>query len=92
MFWRAIGFVAVLLGFAAWGLAQYRWTERMFAAVNKNRPRDKQIPVIAARPFQALEARREYRRMDPVGYRKAMIRSGISGLLLMAALIGLMNF
>lgn len=92
MFLRTIGFVAVLLGFAAWGLAQHRWAERMLAQVNQSRPADKRIPAIGAGPFQVLEAWGQYRRTDPVGFRRALLAFSISGLLLMGAMIGLTSF
>ena len=86
MFWRVLGFVAVLLGSAAWGVAQDSWIERMVARVNLSRPPDQRLLPFG---FQGYRAMREFRRLDPGAYWKGMAGFGLSGLLLLGAMVWL---
>lgn len=83
MFWHAIGLVLLSFGFMAWGLAQYRWTERMLARVNQTRPSDKQRRFWDISHFQVFELHGEFWRVDPRGYPRAMLGFGITLLILL---------
>lgn len=82
MFWRAVGFVVVMFGFVAWGLAQHRWTEHMLARVNQTRPPDKQLRSWGVSSFSLFDLHEEFWRVDPKGYPRAMLGFLLSGLIL----------
>jgi hypothetical protein len=90
MLLRFVGFVAILLGCAALVVAQHRWSERMLAQVNARRPSHDQLRLWNGSLFRSWTLREEFRRTDPAEYRRAMLRFGICGAFLIAAMWWLM--
>ena len=91
MFWRAIGFVMITFGFMVWGLAQYRWTERMLARVNQTRPPDDQLRFWGISYFDVFDLHQQLWRIDPKGYARAMLGFVLSGLVLLGLAVWLTN-
>ena len=90
MFWRILGFIGLLWSVIAFGLAQHRWTERMLARVNAERPFEDQLQFWTYGPFQVLELHQQFRRLDPAGYWRAMIRFALTAVVLLVLMLSLM--
>ena len=86
----AVLFFLLLLCWAAFGLAQLRWIERMLHRVNADLPPHEQFSLFGG-PAHSLRAHAEFRKVDPLGYRKAMLGFLAWGLSLLAATLWLMK-